>query len=724
MEKKHFKYIDIFRAILCLAVLLYHLGILKGGYLAVCCFFALSGYLSTTSLLSKEKVDLKKYYLSRLKKIYLPLVVVVFTAVGIISLFKDVIWVSLKPETTSVLLGYNNFWQIAANQDYFARHTSSPFMHFWYIGILLQFELFYPFVFLLLKSTAKIKNYFPAVLTGLLTVISTIFFYLYSKQATLTVVYYNTFSRLFSLLFGITTGFISSLQSKKFREKPSLILYFISMIVLLILFLYVDPANKLFAQAMIFVSLLSCFIIEFAVSIKENNYYLLGKILKIIAEYSYEIYLVQYPIIYLYQLLIGKQENIYLNSLIISAITFLFAFFVHFALHRRDKQKTLQLILCILLLLSTSFGAYKYALAQDHTAEMKMLEEQLAANAAEMEKQKEEYIQKQKEENDAWEKLLSQLEPDEQEIKQTVTQLPIICIGDSVMLGAANNLKTTFPNSYVDAAVSRTGWAMNTIIQSLNINGPVVIHAGTNGDVPEYIKDQIMAACGNNDVFWITVTNDRDVHVNDKLKEFIKKYDNAHLIDWQQYSQGHTDWFYSDGIHLPEAGRAAYCQLIFDSIYQVKVAELEKLKQQALQEHQDKIKNKISFYGNDMLISIYDLLQKEYPDSNFNVNENIQLEDIIDQLKEAQQKDALTNQIVILLDKNIELTSSDYQIIKNICAQQQLVLITQTDYPFDTISLETLLENNPNFLFADQIHLTAEGNQALLEIIKQALKKE
>ncbi|MDD6467231.1 MAG: acyltransferase, partial [Erysipelotrichaceae bacterium] len=132
MGEKRNQYLDKFRAILCLAVLLYHLDLLKGGYLAVCCFFALSGYLSTRSLLKKEKVDLKKHYLSRLKKIYLPLLVVVLTSIAIISLQQGIVWVSLKPETTSVLLGYNNFWQINANLDYFARHTSSPFIHLWY----------------------------------------------------------------------------------------------------------------------------------------------------------------------------------------------------------------------------------------------------------------------------------------------------------------------------------------------------------------------------------------------------------------------------------------------------------------------------------------------------------------------------------------------------------------------------------------------------------------
>jgi hypothetical protein len=32
-----------------------------------------------------------------------------------------------------------------------------------------------------------------------------------------------------------------------------------------------------------------------------------------------------------------------------------------------------------------------------------------------------------------------------------------------------------------------------------------------------------MKVCGKNDVFWITVTNDKNVNVNDDLKKLVKK---------------------------------------------------------------------------------------------------------------------------------------------------------------------------------------------------------
>ena len=151
-SKKYYKRLDIIRLIACIAVLLYHLGVLKGGYLAVCVFFVLSGYLSCVSAFKKEKFSILSYYSNRFKKIYLPLIIVTFITVAVISFFPNIFWFNLKPETTSVIFGYNNFWQLSANLDYFARHVDSPFMHCWYISILLQFDLVFPFVFLALKK--------------------------------------------------------------------------------------------------------------------------------------------------------------------------------------------------------------------------------------------------------------------------------------------------------------------------------------------------------------------------------------------------------------------------------------------------------------------------------------------------------------------------------------------------------------------------------------------
>ena len=137
--KKYYKGLDLIRIFSCVAVLLYHLNILKGGYLLVCSFFVLSGYLSWITNYNKKNFSFKEYYIKKLKHIYIPLLIVIFISRAVVPFFKEINWVNMKPETLSVLFGYNNFWQLNANLDYFDRHVNSPFIHFWYIRFYLFF---------------------------------------------------------------------------------------------------------------------------------------------------------------------------------------------------------------------------------------------------------------------------------------------------------------------------------------------------------------------------------------------------------------------------------------------------------------------------------------------------------------------------------------------------------------------------------------------------------
>ena len=195
-----------------IGVILYLLNILKGGYLAVCTFFVLTGYLSCISSFKKEKFSIIKYYINRLKHIYLPLIIVVFISIFAISFINEINWLNLKPETTSVLLGYNNYWQISVNADYFAHHVGSPFMHFWYIAILLQFELLFPIIFIILKKLGdKIHKNIPIIILVLSSIGSTYYFYYMCKtDNNIMNIYYNSLTRAFSIILGLTFGFISS----------------------------------------------------------------------------------------------------------------------------------------------------------------------------------------------------------------------------------------------------------------------------------------------------------------------------------------------------------------------------------------------------------------------------------------------------------------------------------------------------------------------------------
>ena len=100
-KEKYYNNIDLLRLLSCIAILLYHLNILKGGYLAVCTFFVLTSYLACISAFKKEKLSLKDYYLKRLTKLYLPLVIVTFASIAVMATLQNFMAPSYSISTNS-----------------------------------------------------------------------------------------------------------------------------------------------------------------------------------------------------------------------------------------------------------------------------------------------------------------------------------------------------------------------------------------------------------------------------------------------------------------------------------------------------------------------------------------------------------------------------------------------------------------------------------------------
>ena len=717
--KKYFKDLNIIRLIACIAVLLYHLNILKGGYLAVCTFFVLTGYLSCISAFRKEKFSLKEYYKNRLFKIYLPLVIVVFISIGIISFLPNIFWFNLKPETTSVLLGYNNFWQLNANLDYFARHVDSPFMHFWYIGILLQFDLVFPFIYLGLEKLGDyVKKYIPCLFTGFFAIVFALYFYISSKDTNIMVVYYNTFTRIFSILFGLTLGFIHHyygiLINKKIQKmKLRKVIFYVYLLLLLLSFILISSTSEYFSIAMIIVSLISMRLIDYATLDSTNRLNPFDKVVKSLSDISYEIYLIQYPLIFFFQ-------NNSLKILLVISLTIVLAYLLHYALN--GKQKILKYSLLVILLSFSAFGGYQYIKAEDHTKEMKDLENQLAANEELSKKNQEKYASEIKKEEETWATTLADLKTSESKLKEMVLDLPVIGIGDSVMLGAYANILAMFPNSYVDAKISRTAYEVASIVSDLKrrnmLGNPVVINLGANGDCSKSCKVDIMQSLGDREVFWLNTTN-LD-YVNKNLVEFAKDYSNLHIIDWKSISRGHSEYFYADGIHLTPSGRKVYTDTIYEAIYNVYLDKFNAKKAEIIKQHEEEQNNKISFYGNDLLLNAFDSIHENYINAKFVVEKDLDLDKILD------KKDQMTHKLVFVFDKTVEIDK-----IKNLISNlsDHEIYIVSTNDKISEMSEENVkildfskeIIENPNYLMADGIHLTKEGNDNLSLKIKEFL---
>ncbi len=148
--------------------------------------------------------------------------------------------------------------------------------------------------------------------------------------------------------------------------------------------------------------------------------------------------------------------------------------------------------------------------------------------------------------------------------------IPVIAIGDSVMLGAAPQLVGALgPDTHVDAQVSRQYKAATDIVRTLAEQGRlgqgVVLHLGNNGPMSaetfRSVMDQLV------DVPRVVVVNARvtrpwEPEVNRVLAEQVPTYPNARLLDWWGLSAMHGDWFYEDKTHLNPAGANAYALLV------------------------------------------------------------------------------------------------------------------------------------------------------------------
>jgi hypothetical protein len=145
-------------------------------------------------------------------------------------------------------------------------------------------------------------------------------------------------------------------------------------------------------------------------------------------------------------------------------------------------------------------------------------------------------------------------------------------LGDSVMLGAKNDLKG-LGFAVVDAAESRQAYAGPALIRKRGDKLPknVVIHLGTNGTLPlDVCKSMVKAAGPDRRVFFVTVHVPRSWQKSNNavISECDAAFadDRVHVIDWNSAVNQHPGWLYNDRTHLRPSGARAFAKLIDSNV--------------------------------------------------------------------------------------------------------------------------------------------------------------
>ena len=376
----------------------------------------------------------------------------------------------------------------------------------------------------------------------------------------------------------------------------------------------------------------------------------------------------------------------------------------------------------------------KIIIAKDYTNDINDLKRQLEENEILIKDSKDNYALKLKEDKETWEKELASIEEDESKLEEIVTNLPVVGIGDSVLLGAVNNLYNRFPNGYFDGKVSRTAWGINDILLTLKNNNvlgnPIIFNLGTNGDCSLECKEEILRTCEDRDIFWINTVNLTDVNV--RLNNLASSHSNLHIIDWYSISRGHNEYFTYDGIHLTNEGRKVYTDTIYNAIYNIYKEKYIEKKNNMINKHDEEIKSKISFYGNDLLLNAFNNIKTNFTNANYITNKDFNYNSLKKEIKKEIKDNTLNHNVVFLFDNSVNISKKEYNNLIKLCDGHNIYIIS-TDKKLSNIKFD--YENvryinvyseikDLNYLTPDNIHLNKEGNEYLGNLLNSVINNK
>lgn len=574
-EGSRIKGMDGLRGIAIIGITLFHMfpNVFKGGYLGVVLFFVLTGFLMVIT--NKKKMENKefsviKFYVSRIKRLYPPLLVMVFTTLGIYFFLANDSLRGMKMQVLSIFAGFNNFWQISQSLDYFTRiANTSPFSHLWFLSIEMQFYLIFPLLLFGLYKLEEKKGKSNTIKTmlGVTVAFALIMPILYLRGVNVTRLYYGTDTRVYSLFAGMLLGWI---YTKEEETKKN---FYISLSLIGILavsyFIFAGKMPIVYLLVLALTTILSMFLIE---KTANSSVSLDVPILDWIGRHSYEIYLWQYPVIYLFQYKDwNKHFIIYLfEFVILIALVVWTNYFLKVFKYKQIKPRFQKAVLACGIVGFVFQATGVVALATSKELDSTELQKRIAEN--------EEAIKKNKNvKSDGKAEKAKDVDYSSSGNSQKVSDKGLFCIGDSVMLSAYTNIQAVYPDSIVDAAVSRQIYQAQDVLRWYqsqgNIHNTVVISLGTNGVLDENNVEQVLEMIGSDkSIFWVNIYApgvEWEASNNEYLQELAKKHSNITIVDWNSYISQHTDLLEADGIHPMEPGADAYAHLIQEKINEV-----------------------------------------------------------------------------------------------------------------------------------------------------------
>jgi len=566
--------IDGLRAVAVIAVILYHLGFtwIPGGFLGVDLFFVISGYVITRLLLDSIQrsggLDLRAFYAARIRRLLPPLIFMIVTTTVVVGLWAPDTMRRFLGDTPFALFGGMNWWLVFRQTDYFEAIGRPPLLqHTWSLGVEAQFYLVWPLILLLvLRYFGKNKIPGAALLIAAFSGIALLVVSLQIDAASgsqVSHVYFGTDTHSIGLFLGAALAvrwIPQNLQETVSRKAQDFIdgIGVFGFLGIIAAFLFIDETDPtLYKLAFPLAGIFGCAIITSVVHPASRFAPILSsKPFIWIGERSYAIYLWHWVIfqvtrpnfdlegsdwalVALRILVVFALADISLRLVELPVRSGLIDYWFKGMKYRTKRVQIRQKFGVLLIVISILGSAASVASSAIIKGDRQLAE------------------------------LKQQLQPpiDTQPLPTDSTNPGLWVTGDSVILGIRFELDSRHDIGLINARVGRQATELLEVITNDKANmstATIVLNLGNNNKLSEAqvaaifeeIKDQPRIVVVNTAVPrpW------RDDN-NALISQYAATY-GAYLVDWASISEGHSEYFGPDGVHLSPAGVRSYVEAI------------------------------------------------------------------------------------------------------------------------------------------------------------------
>ena len=584
-SERYIPAIDGLRAISVIAVLLYHLTLpwWPGGFLGVDLFFVISGYVITRLILDSiersSALDLRKFYRSRIRRLFPALIFMVVTTTLFIGVWAPETVKRFVSDLPFLFTGLMNWALVAREQDYFSTIGRPPLLqHTWSLAVEIQFYLLWPLILLFVLRFFG-KKRIPAFALFFALASGTLLF-LYSvkidaeSSSSVSHVYFGSDTHSIGLFLGaalavrwIPRNFSAEIAkgAKNFIDGFGIA----ALIGLLALFFFVDPNDPtLYRIAFPLTAIFGCM---FLMSVVHPASRLANQITRApmmwIGERSYGIYLWHWVVFQVTRPsvdLVGEDWALYsLRILIVFALADISYRWIEVPVRNgaielwikglkyrtsvvRARQKSLVAIAVVALFAATTT---------------------VSINAIERSNDATDAAARSVDENGSG----SDFDP----VASPNGKTGLWIAGDSVILGIRSLLEGYEP---VDLINARVGRQLPELIDVVRVDvksvpeSIAIVNLGNNGAISEDRVRELFELLKNQPYFVVVnaaVPRGWREANNEIITSVIDEYPNGRLVDWDRISTDRPEYFAPDGVHLVPTGANVYVSSILEVLEEI-----------------------------------------------------------------------------------------------------------------------------------------------------------